>query len=139
VAFEYAEFRDLATDLNVGDPYLAPLEYLFHVRPDDEHNEFSWLVARVLYGDLRGVAGAAEAQAAEELGASLRRRLLRGQPVTSRLLAFLSRASLEQPYSTELPNVRSYHPLRHLKANVRAHLHLPRRRTLRRLQPWSVR
>ena len=106
VAVEYAEFRDLATDLNAGDPYATPLEYLFQVRSDDEHAEFAWLVARVLYGDLADSAGAGEVTAAEELGASLRRRLRHGQPVQSQVLATLSRASIQTPFAPELPNIR---------------------------------
>ena len=47
-----------------------------------------------------------DALAAERLGNSLRRRLLRGQPVQSQLAALFSRASLKQPYTTEVPNVR---------------------------------
>src|SRR5207249_4228456 len=89
IAVEYAEFRDLAMDLNVGDPYATPLEFLGRVDPDDEHAEFAWLVARALYGDLATAVTADDARIAEELSASLRRRLFRGQPFQSRVLAVM--------------------------------------------------
>jgi len=104
IAVEYAEFRDLAMDLNVGDPYATPLEFLGRVEPDDEHIEFAWLVARALYGDLATVVTADDARIAEEMSQSLRRRLFRGQPFQSRVLAVMSRASLKYPYTTELPS-----------------------------------
>lgn len=106
IAVEYCEFRDLATDLNVADIYSTPLEYLFEVVPDAEHGEFAWLVARALYGDMARSVTEADVAAAERLGASLRRRLLRGQPVSTRIGAVISRASIKQPYSTEVPNIR---------------------------------
>jgi transglutaminase-like putative cysteine protease len=106
VAVEYAELRDLATDLNVADIYSTPLEYLFEVRDDAEHAEMSWLVARTLYGDLRASASTAEADAAEAMGASLRRRIRQAQPVLTQLAAAISRASIKQPYTSEVPNIR---------------------------------
>jgi hypothetical protein len=105
IAVEYAEFRDMATDLNVADIYSTPLEYLLEVIPDPEHAEFAWLTARALYGDMRA-ATESEVLAAERLGASLRRRLLRGQPVPVQIGALISRASIKQPYTTEVPNIR---------------------------------
>ncbi|MEN3272544.1 MAG: hypothetical protein V7636_1305 [Actinomycetota bacterium] len=109
VAVEYAELRDLATDLNIADIYSTPLEYLFEVRDDPEHAEMSWLVSRALYGDLRASASATEADAAEAMGASLRRRLRQAQPVLTQLSAALSRASIKQPYTSEVPNIRVPH------------------------------
>lgn len=106
VAVEYAELRDLATDLNVADVYSTPLEYLYEVRDDPEHAEMSWLVARSLYGDLKGTCSDREALAAEEMGASLRRRLRQAQPVLTQLSAAISRASISQPYTSEVPNIR---------------------------------
>lgn len=106
IAVEYAEFRDLATDLNVADIYSTPLEYLYEVRDDAEHAELSWLVARVLYGDLAAQASVVDVDAAARMSASLRRRLLRAQPAQSQVLAMISRASIAQPYTTEVPNVR---------------------------------
>jgi hypothetical protein len=105
IAAEYAEFRDLATDLGVGDPLDTPLEYLHRLVADDEHTQFAWLVARALYGDLEHCASAADVEAAQELGDSLRRRLFRAQPFQTRVLAILSRSSLIDPYSREVPNV----------------------------------
>jgi hypothetical protein len=104
VAVEYAEFRDLTTDLNVGDPYATAIEFLDHVQEDREHSELAWLVTRSLYGDLRRGLSDDDVRAATELSGSLRRRLLRGQPVVSRLLAALSRTSLRRPYTREVPS-----------------------------------
>jgi hypothetical protein len=105
IAVEYAEFRDAAHDLNVGDHLDTPLEYLKRVVEDEEHQEFAWLVSRSLYGDLGRSVTDEDAQAAEELSASLRRRMSRGQPFQARVLAALSKASLRQPYTTEVPTV----------------------------------
>jgi len=105
IAVEYVELRDLATDLNVGDIWSTPLEYLYEVKDDAEHTELAWLVSRAVYGDLAHTVDEDDVRAAEAMGASLRRRLLRAQPVQSQLLALISRASLRQPYSTEVPNV----------------------------------
>jgi hypothetical protein len=105
IAVEYAEFRDAAHDLNVGDHLDTPLEYLKKVVEDEEHQEFAWLVARTLYGDLARTVTDEDAQAAEELSASLRRRMSRGQPFQARALAALSKASLRQPYTNEVPTV----------------------------------
>jgi hypothetical protein len=104
IAVEYAELRDLAMDLNVGDPYDTPLEYLDRVQPDDEHTELAWLVTRALYGDLAQTVTDRDAAAAEEMATSLRRRMFRGQQVQSRLLALVGRASLKYPYTAEVPN-----------------------------------
>jgi hypothetical protein len=105
ISVEYAEFRDAAHDLNVGHALDTPLEYLKRVEPDDEHAELAWLVARTLYGDMARTVTDEDAQAAEELASSMRRRLSRGQPFQARVLAALSKASLRQPYTTEVPNV----------------------------------
>lgn len=105
VAVEYAEMRDLAIDLGVGDIYDTPLEYLSKVRDDREHAELAWLASRALYGDLRATLGDADVIAAEELSASVRRRLAEVQPLQVRLLAYVSRASLDQPYTAEIPNI----------------------------------
>jgi hypothetical protein len=105
IAVEYAELRDLAMDLNVGDPYDTPLEYLGRVQDDDEHTELAWLVSRTLYGDLSGRVTDLDAAAAEEMSSSLRRRMFRAQTVQSRLLSLVGRASLKYPYTDEVPNV----------------------------------
>jgi hypothetical protein len=106
VAVEYAEMRDTATDLNVGDLISTPLEYLYQVAHDDEHAELAWLTTRVLYGDLMDTVSADHVLRAEEMSRSVRRRLMRAQPVQSQFLAAVSRASLRTPYEPALPNVR---------------------------------
>jgi hypothetical protein len=106
IAVEYAEMRDLATDLNVGDLVTTPLEYLFEVAHDDEHAELAWLTVRALYGDLKETVGPEDVAAAEEMSRSVRRRLLKAQPLQSQLLARVSRASLRTPYEPAMPNVR---------------------------------
>ena len=126
IAVEYAELRDLAGDLNVGDIWSTPLEYTFEVKDDVEHTELAWLVTRSLYGDMKDTATDEDVRAAEQLSASVRRRLLRAQPVQSQLLALVTRASIVQPYSTEVPNVRQLKlPRPKLR---RPRLRLPRRR-----------
>lgn len=105
IAVAYTEFRDLATDLNVGDPYETPLEYLDRVVEDREHEELAWLVSRALYGDLADTATEEDARAAWEMSASLRRRMFRAQPWQTRVLGVLSRASLKEPYTLEVPTV----------------------------------
>jgi hypothetical protein len=106
IAVEYAELRDTATDLNVGDLVSTPLEYLFQVAEDDEHAELAWLTTRALYGDLMHTVTAEDVVRAEEMSRSVRRRLMRAQPVQSQLLAAVSRASLRTPYEPAMPTVR---------------------------------
>ena len=105
IAFAYAEFRDLATDLGLGDPYATPIEYLDQVVEDDEHQELAWLVTKAVYGELRGEATAEHVGDARRLAGSLRQRLAKAQPLQTRVLASFTKLSLEQPYSTEMPNV----------------------------------
>jgi len=111
IAVEYAEFRDTAHDLNLGDPLDTPLEYLKRVVEDDEHAEFAWLVSRALYGDLSRSVTDEDAMAAEEFSSSLRRRLIRAQPFQARVLSVLSKASLRQPYTDEVPTVVLLDPI----------------------------
>ncbi len=103
IAVEYCELRDLATDLGVGDPYATPIEFLNYVVEDDEHEEFAWLVTKALYGELYEETGPADVTAARELADSLRARLIKAQPLQTRALSYLTRLSLQQPYSTEVP------------------------------------
>lgn len=105
VLVEYAEFRDTAIDLSVGDDYDTPLEYLHKTIPDREHEELAWLVARGVYGDLVDL-GPDDVDFARSTATSLRSRLLRGQPPQSRALAWISRASVEIPWNDEMPNIR---------------------------------
>lgn len=105
ILVEYAELRDTAIDLSVGDDFATPLEYLHKTVPDREHEELAWLVARGVYGDLTDL-GSDDVDFARTTGQSLRSRLRRGQPPQSRALAFLSRASIELPWNTDMPNIR---------------------------------
>lgn len=102
IAVAYADLRDFATDLGVGDPYDTPLGYVRKVVDDEEHRELAWLVTRTLFGDLRDRITDDEVHAAEELSRSLRRRLYEAQPFTIRGVAFVSRLSLRNPYAPEL-------------------------------------
>lgn len=106
IAVAYAEFRDLARDLAVGDPMATPLEFLDYIEPDKEHRELAWLVTRGLYGDIRGEQLTGDhAQIAEEFAASVGRRLYRAQSLTTKLIALMARTSLRDPYSAEVPNL----------------------------------
>lgn len=107
VGVEYAEFRDLATDLGIGEEFSTPLEFLDRLVEDDEHQELAWLVARAMHGDLARTLVGDDVAAAEELSESLRRRLWMAQPYTVRAGAFVARSSLRRPYTAEPPNVRT--------------------------------
>ena len=123
IAVEYAELRDAATDLNVGDLVSTPLEYLFQVVHDDEHAELAWLTTRALYGDLAETVTADDVALAEEMSRSVRRRLMRAQPLQTQFLAMVSRTSLRTPYEPMMPNVRVLHlprPLAALRRRVSA-------------------
>jgi hypothetical protein len=106
IAVEYAELRDALSDLNIGDVYDTPLEFLDRVAPDDEMTELAWLVTRCTYGDMILTVTDADSEAAREMAQSCRKRIAQAQPFQSRALAFLSRASLRDPYTLEVPNVR---------------------------------
>jgi hypothetical protein len=106
VAVEYAELRELMTDLNLGDPYDTALEFLGKVQQDREHTELAWLVTRALYGDLAESLTEEDVRAAREMSWSLRRRVARAQPLQSRFLAAVGRTSLRRPHSSEMPNPR---------------------------------
>lgn len=129
IAVEYAELRDLTTDLNLGDPVATPLEFLFLVASDDEHAELAWLTVRALYGDLADSVGPDDVAAAEEMSRSVQRRLLKAQPLQSQFVARVSRASLRAPYEPAMPNVRLLRLPRPLTAT-----RLWLRRRLRRLR-----
>lgn len=121
IAVAYADLRDLATDLGVGEAALTPLAYTRRVVPDEEHQELAWLVTRTLFGDLRGKITDEEVLAAEELSRSLRRRLSEAQPFTIRAVAFVSRLSLRNPYAPELlsPAVPKFNWRRFLRLDRR--------------------
>jgi hypothetical protein len=112
IAVAYAELRDAATDLSIGDPFATPIEFLDHVQEDGEHRELAWLVTRALYGDLAYELTDEDALLAEEMANSLMRRLRQAQPMQARFVAALARASLVRPFSDELPNVTIPTPLR---------------------------
>lgn len=124
IAVAYAEFRDAAADLALGDPFATPIEFLDRVVPDGEHNELAWLTSRTLYGDLGALVSDEDARAAEELSLSLRTRLRQAQPLQVRAVGFLSKSSLLKPYTEEVPNVHVPTPL---ATTRRVLVSLPRR------------
>ena len=104
IAVAYAEFRDRARDLTIGNPAATPVGFLPSVTDDKEHRELAWLVTRALWGDLRRDLRADDAEAAEALAASVSRRLDRAQAGLNRMVARIARTSLREPYSDQLPN-----------------------------------
>lgn len=104
IAVVYAEFRDVAMDLGVGEASSTPLTFLDRVAEDEEHQELAWLVTRALWGDLVRDVTDDDAANAEAMAASIGRRLARAQPFAAQGLALVSRASLREPYDGELPN-----------------------------------
>jgi hypothetical protein len=105
IAVAYADFRDAMRDLAIGDPVLTPLLFLAEIEPDDEHSELAWLVTRALWGDLRRDLHDEDAEFAELLARSVRRRTVRAQSLLNRALAAIARTSLRDPYTTEIPNL----------------------------------
>ena len=105
VVVAYAEFRDRLYDLNIGDPRHSPLELLADVDPDEEHAELAWLVTRAVWGDLRRDLRLEDMEAAEQMAASVQRRVDGGQTGLNRLLGWTSRVSLRDPWSDEVPNL----------------------------------
>jgi hypothetical protein len=105
VAVAYCELRDRLLDLALPARGATPLELAELVDEDEEHAELAWLVTRGLWGDLRHELTSDDAQTAKQLAASVADRIAKAQPETARLLAAVSRASLRQPYSPEVPNV----------------------------------
>ncbi|MDT7571208.1 MAG: hypothetical protein QOE05_1382 [Actinomycetota bacterium] len=109
IAASYAELRDLATDLNIGGPALSPLELVDHVVEDAEHRELAWLVTRALWGDLGRDVQQSDVDAAAEMSRSVAKRLRQAQPAFTRLAAVSSRASLNNPWTSELPTAWRRH------------------------------
>ena len=105
IAVAYAEFRDSATDLNVGSNSLTPIEFIEVIGIDDEHEELAWLVTRALWGDLQRDLRQVDASTAEDMARSVSRRMKKGASGFNRLVAFGSRESLRNPYSLEVPNL----------------------------------
>ena len=132
LAVAYAEFRDVANDYNFGDPMHTPLEFVLDLAPDAEHSELAWLVTRGLWGDLSRDLRPEDAAAAEQLSASLIRRLRRGNGTVAFVLALASRASLNDPYTREIPNLWS-------QGKFRSRLASALRKSIPRLRrPWLL-
>lgn len=131
IGVAYAELRDAAADFGTGAHSLSPLEFLACLEEDAEHRELAWLVTRTLWGDLTRDVRIEDIEACEEMAQSLRRRLAKANPATSRFIAFASKASLRDPYSPEMPNPWPKHRL-----GVRTAVRGAARR-LRR--PWKMR
>ncbi|MGH2830923.1 MAG: DUF3488 and transglutaminase-like domain-containing protein, partial [Actinomycetota bacterium] len=105
IAASYAELRDVAADLGVSGRAATPLAFADVLAPDEEHQELSWLVTRALWGDLRRDLRDDDAEAAEAMTSSIRRRLLAAQSIPARVAAFASRTSLREPYAPGIPNL----------------------------------
>jgi transglutaminase-like putative cysteine protease len=105
VMVAYAELRDAMNDFNFGDPIHTPLEFLDDLAPDREHMELAWLTTRGLWGDLVRDLRDEDAAAAEEMAESIIRRVRRANSGLPRVIAFGSRASLRDPYTSEIPNL----------------------------------
>ena len=139
LAVAYCGLRDHMVDLSLPGGGMTPLELVELVDEDEEHAELAWLVTRGLWGDLRGRLTDEDARIGAELAASVRDRLTKAQPETARLLARLSRASLRQPWSADVPNV--WYEL-HLRGRLpRPSLRrvlAPARALLRRLRPAAA-
>jgi len=105
IVVAYAEFRDRCYDLNIGDPRDTALEFLTAVDDDHEHEELAWLFTRVVYGDLARDVQLEDVEAAEELGRSVTKRVVSEQTGLNRCLGLISRVSLRDPWSDEVPNL----------------------------------
>ncbi len=105
VAAAYAELRDTATDLSIGNPAMSPVEFADAIEPDPEHRELAWLVTRGLWGDLSRDLRDDDVEAAESMSRSVTKRLRTAQPGFSRAAALSSRASLATPWTRELPTL----------------------------------
>jgi hypothetical protein len=105
VLVAYGELRDRANDLNIGNPYDSPIEFLALIEPDAEHAELAWLVTRALWGDLQRGVLPEDARLAREMARSVEKRLAQAQPGVTRTIAFGSRTSLRAPYTTDIPNL----------------------------------
>ena len=105
IAVAYAEFRDVAKDLAIGNPSATPVEFIDHFITDPEHQELAWLASRALWGDLRRDLRLEDAEAAEKLAKSVTSRMWRAQPGLNQVLALIARSSLREPFSAEIPNL----------------------------------
>jgi hypothetical protein len=105
IAVAYAEFRDVARDLNIGNPSATPVEFTEAFITDPEHEELAWLATRALWGDLGRDLRREDADAAERLAKSVTDRMWRAQPGVNIVLALIARSSLREPFSDEIPNL----------------------------------
>jgi hypothetical protein len=105
IAVSYVEFRDRMRDLAIGDPGATPMEFLDYVQEDEEHAELAWLVTRALWGDLARDLRDSDVHAASDLAASVGDRISRAHAYPLRIAAAVSRTSLREPYSQEVPNL----------------------------------
>lgn len=102
IALSYAEWRDVATDFGYLFEADTPLMFLDRVVEDEEHIELAWLVTRSLWGDMKNNITLDDANAAEEMSRSLKRRLAQAHPWTLRSVSALSRLSLRHAYAPSL-------------------------------------
>jgi transglutaminase superfamily protein len=101
IAHAYSEWRDLLTDFGYRHPSDTPIMLLNRFPEDEDHAELAWLVTRALWGDLEGELDNSVATDAEELAATLKRRLRQAHPITVRGVAAISRLSLREPYAVD--------------------------------------
>jgi hypothetical protein len=104
IAVAYADLRERCYDLNLGDPRATPLQFVASIAPDREHDELAWLVTRAVWGDLARDLRDDDVRAAEDMAQSVARRIQMEQPGLNRIVASVTRASLRDPWSDELPN-----------------------------------
>lgn len=102
IAVAYAEWRDFTTDLGYRFGTDTPLMFLDRVADDEEHIALAWLTTRALWGDMQQQIRPQDAELAEDLSRSLRKRTSMVHPWTLRLVAALSRLSLRYPYAPRL-------------------------------------
>ena len=120
ILVSYAELRDRCNDLNVGDVGHTPLLFVDTFVDDPEHEELGWLVTRALWGDLRRDIREDDAVACEQMCRSVGRRIASQQTPVNQMLAAISRASLRDPYSDQVPNLWfSWSPIAGLERRVR--------------------
>lgn len=98
----YAELRDWCTDLGLRGEHATPLGFLSWFADDEEHTELAWLVTRTVYGDLRDRVTEDDVLAAEELSRALRKRVASPIPLTIRLIAYVSRLSVRDPWAADV-------------------------------------
>jgi transglutaminase-like putative cysteine protease len=121
LAVAYADLRDAAHDLNLGDVSMTPLEFAAAGVEDAEHRELAWLLTRALWGDLRRDLRLEDVDAAEEMATSVMKRIRRANPMFNRLIAYATRVSLRDPYSAQVPNLwHSWHPVRRVRRALSA-------------------